>query len=736
MQDDPDVLAVLAAGFVAALLVAPWMAAPLGVLALLAALGGLFWRSPVLLGAALGWLTVATIPEGPEWSGPIAAQGVVVGAPTGKQADVALSRAAPVPGVWSPAEGRVRVRFPEGPPPPGTAVVLFGRADPFEARALPGDPDLVANARRSRVRTLVRAEAWAPIGGAPPRVDPFAGARHAGILGALAIGDRAQLPEDVNEVFRRTGTSHVLSISGFHVGLVMLIVGGSLRALLRTFGVARPEGVPDGPAWLVAALAGLAYAWIAGAPASAQRAAWTGVLGAVAHATGREVRPLPLLGAAAIAVLVVDPAALGTAGFQLSFGAMLGLVRLSPLFLKPIPPDQPRIVAWMAETTAATLGATLGTLPASAWWFQQLAPTAPIANLVALPWSSVAVVPCALGAAFLPDPIAGWCLWLGDLSCDVLLALLRPLAAEPWTPAMGPVGALACTAVLVLPRRDVLVGALCLGLLGAREPRLEAPRVTFLDVGQGDAALVEGVDGRRILVDGGPPGDGVVKYLRRRGIRHVDVVVASHGHPDHTGGLLPVLQGLHVGELWASTDEGLQELVTVAVARGVRVRFRPPGTMHPPAGFRGENLNDRSLVLALAGVLFPGDAEEAAEAELATGVRPQPVLKVGHHGSRTSSTPALLEAVDPAVAVISAGRWNPHGHPHRSTLRRLEAQGVAVFRTDRDGTIVTAWDGNAVSVETWRPGAGWSWPAAFGGPGAYAGDRRSVCEEIALSRPE
>jgi len=236
--------------------------------------------------------------------------------------------------------------------------------------------------------------------------------------------------------------------------------------------------------------------------------------------------------------------------------------------------------------------------------------------------------------------------------------------------------------------------------------RPTVPTITFLDVGQGDAALVQD-GGTAVLVDGGPPGDAVVRWLRRRGVRRLDAVVVSHGHPDHTGGLAPVLASLQVGSLWIPNQEGVEELLALAGGRGIPVRIRPAASLHPARDLHPPDLNDRSLVLALGGALFPGDLERDGEALAAAP--PAAVLKVPHHGSRTSSTDAFLAAVRPRVAVVSAGRGNAFGHPHAEVVARYATHRVALLRTDRDGTVVVAVHPDRLVARGWRPGVGWTW---------------------------
>ncbi|HEU4326736.1 MAG TPA: MBL fold metallo-hydrolase [Roseiflexaceae bacterium] len=243
-------------------------------------------------------------------------------------------------------------------------------------------------------------------------------------------------------------------------------------------------------------------------------------------------------------------------------------------------------------------------------------------------------------------------------------------------------------------------------------------RVHFIDVGQGDSVLIETPDGHTMLIDGGYGGSGALEYLRQQGIAAIDVMVATHPHADHIGGLVDVLRAMPVGAVWTSgashttaTFEQFLDAIAEARApyhearRGERIAVGELSAEVLRSVPEAHELNDTSLVLRLehgrVSFLFTGDAERPSEDELLREARerlPATVLKVGHHGSATSSSPAFLEAVRPEVAIYSAGRGNSYGHPHASTVRGLEAVGARVYGTDTGGTVVVSSDGSSYRV--------------------------------------
>lgn len=660
-------------------------------------------RWPALLPGVVvaGLLAGRGVPEGPALSGPLAAGGVRVGAGSGRTGDVRLER--PIAGAFAP--GRVRVRFPGVAPPPGTPVVVVGEAGPIRP-AIDGAPDPVRAAALSGVRTEVRATVARVVGGDDP-VAIAPDADPTGLLRALLLGDTAGCTAADLDVLRRTGTTHLLSVSGFHVGVAAAIVSFLVRSPLRALAVRFPRGAPAGAADAVSITAAWIYAGLAGMPVPAQRAAAALTLVALGKAMGRRTAGVPALAAVAATLAVLDPGSVAGASFQLSFGAMVGLVVVTPELSARLPDVRGRtwLVRAGTEATVTTVGTTLATLPASAWWFQAVPPLAIPANLVAMPLLGFLAVPCAAAAAWAPGPVAAVAAWVGTWLCRVALWGLGGCAVAPWTPATGPVGAALLVGALAVarlrPAPGLLLGA---GTLWALRLPPAGTRVTFLDVGQGDAALIERADGSRTLVDGGANPTAVLGWLRRQGIRHLDLVVQSHPDRDHAGGLPAVVRELSVGRIEAW--EAAPELTAAADAAGAPLSTAGPDWVWPrPIPGAPSGRNDASVVLSVDGFLFTGDVEEPAEALLAARLPPTCVLKVPHHGSATSSSPTLLAWVDATVAVVSVGP-NRYGHPDDGVLARLSADGAQLFTTQHDGTVVVERRGPALTVRS-RAGA-WS----------------------------
>lgn len=677
---------------------------PLGAALLVCAALGFWGRSAlpwVLASALLGALACAALDPPPPLLSPRAVRAEVLRVSAG----VALLEA---------PDGRYLAAFAGDPPGVGDRIAaLLGplTRDP----PLPGEPDPEVGARRAGA-VWAEVQRWVRLGAPRPARVPLDGVPHAGLLEALVSGRKDGLPEDQLALLRRTGTAHLLSVSGMNVALVAGAVGAVVSLLCRPLSLLPWPAMARLPPLLLGLVAAHQYAALAGWPVSTRRALWMVAAALVARALGRRARPWSLLGMAAIAVVLPDPGQVSELGFQLSFGAVAGMLWVAPRLTRLLPPDTPAPARWLVGALGATLGATAGTLPVTCWRFQELSPASPLANLLAGPLLGGLAGSGAMLAALLPGEASAICLRVADLAAGLCLAGLRHLDVERWHPAVGPAGALLLAAAVPLRRHPALAAGLgTIALLLRRWPTV--PTAVFLSVGQGDATALRWPDGRVWLIDGGPPGGRVLAWLRRERLTRLEAVFLSHPDADHLGGLLPVVEQLDVRALvvpaLARPDQPLfASLLATAGDRGVPVLLpgdpMPEGAtlLHPTPGWREAHPdaadNDDGLVLRvdLAGyqALFPGDIEAEAEAWLAPSLGPVHLLKAPHHGSRTSSTPALVSVVRPRLVVVPVGAGNPYGHPHAEVLARWsEAQ---VYRTDLDGTIEVAYarDGPVVKL--------------------------------------
>ncbi len=585
-----------------------------------------------------------------------------------------------------------------------------------------------------RARAHVRARIAATYA---PEVAPMAR--------ALVLGESDLDPAD-DGAFRASGLSHLLAVSGMHLVLVVVGAVRLLRALL-----ARTPLVLGWDVGRFAAALGVplcwAYAELAGGSGSAIRAAWMLTAQLVLRALARRVDPWRALAVSVGAFVVVDPLGAYDVSFTLSAAATFGLLAFGERLSRALTERARWLPGPVVRSVAATLAATLPCAPIIARMAGNVSVVGLVANLVAVPVGETAALPLCLGHAVLaplPAAEAGAAAAAGG-ALVVTRGIARAAAHVPVVPVPPPTDAqLAVLAVAiggVALRRARAPGVLaCAGLVLLLELRASAAarptgvlRASFLDVGQGDAALLDLPDGTAILVDGGgivgspvDVGDRVVgPVLRARRRTELRAVVLSHPHPDHYGGLPAALRGVRAAELW---DTGQGEREGVAGAYGVLLsqfgtwKLRRPDVLcgtHVIGGATIEVLapcpgpsvergpNDNSLVLRVRlgrrAFLFLGDAEREEEAELVARhgtALAADVIKVGHHGSRTSSSDALLDAVHPELAVISCGVRNRFGHPHPVTVGALEARGIRTLRTDRDGEVVVETDGESLTVST------------------------------------
>ena len=556
-----------------------------------------------------------------------------------------------------------------------------------------------------------------------------------GVLKALLIGDSADVPVDLNDAYARSGVNHILSISGFHVGIIFLCVFQALflaarcceRLALR-LNLRR--------ALLLAVLPVVVfYLFLSGAQAATLRSVLMIAAVVLALYVKRELDPVNCIMLAAGAILFTAPETLFNLSFQLSFLAIWGLVVLAPPLSAPFMKVK-GAAGWFLLLLAASAAAILATLVPVAYYFQRVSFIGLLANLVIVPFMGYGAVVAGFASLplsfFAPAPAAlllQLAAYLVRLSDTVIIYLARAPVWTSYCPSrFDLLLAVLLLAAVTFVRSRKAAGALALLLLFALVLRAipgpgqetGALRVTFLSVGQGDAALVRLPDGKLMLVDGGGNhGDDEMRVGRRllapalhaMGVERIDYLVLSHEHPDHLQGVLWVAANLQVGEFWESgVTSGVreyQELKWVLAARGVPVhclsaanpaftaggaQVEPLWPLAPGTEFTGD-ANDTSLVFRLrfgkGAVLFTGDLGSEQEEELLARGAPLDctLLKVGHHGSRYSSSEAFLAAVHPKAAVISAGFANSFHLPAPSTVVHLQHRGIRVYRTDLDGSV-------------------------------------------------
>jgi competence protein ComEC len=594
------------------------------------------------------------------------------------------------------------------------------------------------------------------------------------VLEALLLGERRRMDEETGRNFQESGLLHLIAISGAHVAIISALLLGLFRLVRLS------PRLSD--LLLIGALVG--YCGLVEAAPSALRATTMAVCFLTGRLIWRQSHPLNALAGSALALLVLNPLSLFETGFELTYAATLAII----LFLPRLVGLLPRLPFKIGETFALSTAAQAGVMPIAAGAFNRIALAPLLLNLAAVP-----IVGLIMAGGYLFLVLA----WVGPTLGLPLAGALRALAAvllriarlsdltgvlsfrvpDPLPAAV--LGYYAFLLWLLRPgrrRRSTglkLAGLAACALLVAAAPRAgrtDRLKVTFLDVGQGDSILVELPGRMKILVDGGgssvgtfDPGERVVSdFLWRKGIRRLDLMVATHPHPDHIKGLVAVARNFRPPELWEgpSPEENVlarrlraalpartvRRRVSRGFAReesGVRLDVLHPGADAPAAEDRA---NDNSVVIRVSlgrtAFLLTGDIGLPSEEEImASGPELRSgVLKAGHHGSDSSSGPEFLVRVRPRVAVITAGRNNAYGLPKRETLARLRAAGSAVYRTDRDGAVEVTSTGLSYAVRCSRepdlvrvfrppalssfstePGAGAICPA---GPGSGARNRR------------
>ena len=547
----------------------------------------------------------------------------------------------------------------------------------------------------------------------------------AGLLLGLTIGDERLIPDGVIEEFRTTSLSHLTAVSGANVAMVLAAV----ILVLRAAGTSKRTQIASGIATV------LFFAVITRWEPSVLRATLMSIVAGSAFWFGRRSDPMSGLLVTFLALTAADPFLLWSVGFQLSFLAAAGIICFSPVLLARLK-KWPRL---LREALCVSLSAQLGVAPLLAFHFGHLSLVSVPANVIAFPvvapitvlgmgaglLGSIfvpAAIPLAFVARFFVSLLRGVASAFADLPfayvslpeinvTKLIVVYVLIIAAMLWLSGMRRVG----SRVVVFAAAFLIV-ALVVPPAASEPP--SGLRLTFMDVGQGDAALIESPGGARVLIDGGPDESLLAAHLRRRGVRRIDLLVVSHFHFDHAAGLqgafdaaevrrsihpgveTPLIRRMSYAEGATSASSGdsfrIGDLLLEILSPTPTLREEASVESGARSG-EGSSLNDASLVIRIpwAGscALFTGDIEEAGQQELLEREKRAidcTIMKAPHHGSARLEE-SFVDAVDPEWVPISVGR-NDFGHPSLTAVKMFSDEGARVLRTDKQGDIVITVD--------------------------------------------
>ena len=600
------------------------------------------------------------------------------------------------------------------------------------------------------------------------------------IIEAMTIGNQNAIPVDVRNNFNKTGTSHILSISGLHIGMVatitfffiLLILKRSEYLMLR-FNIIKVSSA-------AALIMVLIYALIAGMGVTVVRSALMAIVFLCALFLGRQKDMYNTLAMAALIILIITPNALFDISFQLSFMAVLAIIYIVPRFSNFSLPLLEGLPLWLQKplrhiylSIIVCVAATLGTLPLIVFYFNRVSAITIIANLILVPLLGTIALAFSMAfilCAFFSAGLAGFFIQIASFFVQISVYIIDYLASLSWSSfsfTMPNIVEIVIFYLLIfillrlidlrhvngvikkdyLDRHPMFLKIILITIiiffladafyLLTRDKISSDLRVTAIDVGQGSSILVRFPGGKTMLIDGGGFADSsfdmgklvVAPFLYSERISKIDIVVLSHPHPDHLHGLLYITDNFDVQEIWSTgqrlDNENFSQWEKIINHNNVKVKYL--SSQSRPININGvqvnilwplrplkvdasnqfyDMVNDESLVIkikyGLVSFLMPADISASVEKLLIKSGQNlhSDVLFVPHHGSSRSSSPDFIRKVACSNALISAGKNNPFHHPDPSTIKRLSATNINIFRTDRDGAITVITDGAKMIVDT------------------------------------
>ncbi len=565
------------------------------------------------------------------------------------------------------------------------------------------------------------------------------------IAKALLLGHKQDLERETRKAFARSGLSHIMAVSGLHVGFIVAPFW-----LVIPFFWSKKYGRVTGVVLLVLVLFG--YAGLTGFSTSVMRASIMAILLTSGKLFNKVPNSINLTGVAALIVLIIDPSQLFEIGFQLSFSAVLVILLILPVVQRALP--YWLRVRWYAVplmTIIVSFIVQLGLYPLQVYYFGEVSLIGPLANALFVPLLGI-IIPLSLGCLLISSIFPKLGFWL-NLPSDYFLEAMNTFvlfsSEHSWvwievdlqSPLLFPLWIsgilfIACWRLPAMKWKWLILSLLLIGIIKTesiiRDTNPKELMVTIFDVGQGDASLIETPNGKTVLIDAGVWSPGynsgesiILPHLKARGIDKLDAVVLSHPHSDHIGGIISLLNMVEIGTIYNSGYEYdsrlYQNYIKLAAEKGVEVESAESGerleidpsvlflVLGPEPSASGNNPNEHSVVINLvygqSEFLFVGDAGIEQENRLMKNygvLLDTDFLKVGHHGSRTSSGEEFLNVVTPEIAVTSLGERNRFGHPHVEAVSRLMETESTLYYTSRDKALVFTSDGKRIRRVEWE----------------------------------